>query len=216
MKNIKAQYKSKLAWLVLLIMLISSCVTTSQTHVKKNRSNRHVSTNSRLTPDTRNRLVTVAKKALGKNKLTVNGKKYKSDCSGIINAIFSAANVGISINGGVKNIYRHTKKYGQIVKNKPAPGDLIFFHNTYDKSRNGKINDWLTHIGIVEKIEPDNTIHFIHFMGYSVVRSYLNLSSPKLSYHPQTNKRINHYLRRAQGPYRAYTAAELFAGFGKL
>jgi len=44
----------------------------------------------------------------------------------------------------------------------------------------------------------------------------MDLSKPKERFHPETKQRINHILRKAQGPYRAYTAGELFAGFGRL
>jgi hypothetical protein len=77
------------------------------------------------------------------------------------------------------------------------------------------MNDALTHIGIVEKLEG-STVHFIHHLGRAIIRSRMDLSLPKSTFHPKTHARINHILRRPQGIHKAYTAAELFAAFGRL
>lgn len=169
----------------------------------------------------RTKLALIAQSALGKSKLKVGETSFRDDCSGTIRAIFAKANIGL---GGiiknyqendVKALYRYVKKYGEITQSNPRMGDLVFFHNTYDRSRNGRMNDALTHVGIVEKVE-DSTVHFIHHLGQSIIRSRMDLSRPTESFDKTTKKRINHILRKAQGSYRAYTAAELFAGFGRL
>jgi probable lipoprotein NlpC len=176
---------------------------------------------SNLSKAERQKIARIATQCLGKSQLNVGKTPFRADCSGTIRAIFAKAKVGL---GGiiknhqendVKAIYRYTQKYGKILKSDPEVGDLVFFHNTYDRSRNGHMNDALTHIGIVEKIDG-STVHFIHHFGQAIIRSRMDLKRPKTSFDPNTKKRINHVLRRAQGSHRAYTAAELFAGFGRL
>lgn len=173
-----------------------------------------------LIQEERQRLAHVAQSFIGKSKLKVGKTTFRSDCSGAIRAIFAAARLrlgGIIKNDGdndVKTIYRYVQKYGHIIKNSPEPGDLVFFHNTYDRSRNGRLNDALTHIGMVEKVEGD-LIYFVHHLGHIIIRSRMNLKAPTQSFDPKGG-RINHVLRRAQGPHKAFTAAELFAAFGRL
>lgn len=166
-------------------------------------------------------LTKTAQTFIGKSSIRVGKTSFRNDCSGAIRAIFAAAKLRLggiikfTSDNDVKTIYRYTQKYGHILKNNPLPGDLVFFNNTYDRSRNGRFNDALTHIGLVEKVEGD-TVFFIHHLGRSIIRSRMNLILPKASYDPRSNQRINHILRRAQGVHPAYTAAELFAGFGRL
>ncbi|HXW60347.1 MAG TPA: NlpC/P60 family protein [Myxococcota bacterium] len=174
-----------------------------------------------LLEEERERLAHVAHNFVGRSKLKVGKNEFRRDCSGAIRAIFAAARLrlgGIIKNNDdndVKTIYRYVQKYGHIIKNNPLPGDLVFFHNTYDRSRNGRLNDALTHIGMVEKIEGD-IVYFVHHLGQIIIRSRMNLKLPKESFDPKTGKRINHFLRRAQGRHKAFTAAELFAAFGRL
>jgi hypothetical protein len=176
---------------------------------------RKVTTNDRL------RIASFAQQALGRPSLKVGKKQFRADCSGTVRAIYTRAQVGLggiiknNAENDVKAIYRYVQKYGKVHREKPEPGELIFFHNTYDRSRNGRMNDPLTHVAIVEKVEG-TTIHFIHHLGQSIIRSRMDLSFPKATFNPINNKKINDILRRAQGKHRAYTAGELFAGFGRL
>ncbi len=199
------------------LLFASACVTTATSTRASSRP--HI--RKPLSADQRQTIVKIAQKSLGKSYIQVGKKSFRNDCSGTVRGIYSAARVGLGgvmksrSDNDVKTLYRYVRKYGQILKSKPEPGDLVFFHNTYDRSRNGRMNDALTHVGIVEKIEG-SLIHFIHHLGHSIIRSRMDLSKPALSFDPQSNKRLNHVLRRAQGPYPAFTSAQLFAGFGRL
>lgn len=174
-----------------------------------------------LNESERKRLLNAAQKALGKQRLLVGKKSYRNDCSGTIRAIFREAKIGLGgilknhQDNDVKAIYRYVQKYGKVIKENPRPGDLIFFHNTYDRNKKGMMNNALTHIGIVEKVH-EGTVHFIHHLGDLIIRSRMDLSYPHETFHPKTGARINHILRRACKGHRAYTSAELFAGFGHL
>lgn len=169
----------------------------------------------------RKKIVLVAQKNIGHKRVLVGKKRFRADCSGTIRGIFYEAKVnlgGIIKTGSdndVKMIYRFVKKYGQIKKNNPKEGDLVFFHNTYDKRRSGRLDSALTHVGLVEMVSG-GTVHFIHHMGQTIIRSKMTLDKKDLSSDPKSKQRLNHILRKAQGNFKAYNAAELFAGFGEL
>jgi hypothetical protein len=174
-----------------------------------------------LLQEERKRLAAIASSFIGKSKLLVKEQSFRPDCSGAIRAIFAQA--GLRLGGiikkeddnDVKAIYRYVYKYGRIEKSQPEAGDLVFFHNTFDRSRNGKMNNALTHIGLVEQVSGE-TVFFVHYLGQAIIRSRLNLSRPEEAFDTKTNARINHILRKATHKERAYTTAELFAGFGRL
>jgi hypothetical protein len=210
---------------LLLVTIVAGCATLSHQEKGKKKPQNYYpkALNERvsLSVQERKKIAHIAQTCIGKSHLSVGKKAFRADCSGAVRAIFAKANIGLGgvIKNGrendVKAIYRYAQKYGQILKSDPVPGDLVFFHNTYDRSRNGHMNDALTHVGIVEKVEG-TTINFIHHLGESIIRSKMDLSKPKETLDSQTKKRVNHILRKAQGRHRAYTAAELFAGFGRL
>ncbi|MDH4128802.1 MAG: CHAP domain-containing protein, partial [Spirochaetota bacterium] len=117
------------------------------------------------------KIVKVAKKLVGKRykKFHYNRKTYRGDCSGFIEFLFATQKVKIVDpaiklrgNGEAYRIYYSMKFQASTHTNKiPRQGDLVFFHNSYDKNKDGKENDPLTHIGIVENVDTDGTIHFI-------------------------------------------------------
>ncbi|MBR4985179.1 MAG: hypothetical protein IKY83_05530, partial [Proteobacteria bacterium] len=97
---------------------------------------------------------------------------------------------------------------------RPAIGDLVFFHNTVDRNRDGLWNDWHSMIGIVEAIDKDETISVLVFMTDKVERIYLNLKYPEL-YKGKKGQILNSQLRSNEGAQKG-TAAKLFAGFANL
>ena len=59
----------------------------------------------------------------------------------------------------------------------PAPGDLIFWHDTYDRNRNGRADDPFTHVGVVEYV-VDGTVLFVHRGGKAVARGAMDPARP--------------------------------------
>ena len=57
-------------------------------------------------------------------------------------------------------------------------GDLVFFDNTWDYNGDGRINDPLTHVGIVEAVETDGTIVFISRVAGAIERYRMNVTHP--------------------------------------
>ena len=168
------------------------------------------------------RLAAFASTLVGQPVATSRGKTFRSDCSGTTRAIYFSEGIsfGSSENPKKENdastIYQFTQKNGRIFQDNPLPGDLVFFDQTYDQNHDGKMNDKLSHVGVVEKILPDGTLLFVHYMGHSIIRSRMNLKYPTLQYDLATQNRLNHMLRRASKKAKGATTAQLFAGFGRL
>jgi probable lipoprotein NlpC len=212
----------KIFFFLVLMGLLSACISSQKQRIFKKSAHASAQRSFRpLNAEDRSRLSKLAQTYVGKTELSFGKHKFRPDCSGTVRAIFAHAHVFLGgvikdkNDNDVKAIYRYVKKYGKIIFTKPKAGDLVFFHNTYDRSRNGQMNDALTHIGIVEKVKG-NVVFFVHHLGQSIIRSRMDLSQPDKTMDLSGNIRLNHILRRAQGSFRAYTAAELFAGFGRL
>ncbi len=118
---------------------------------------------------------------------------------------------------GVRLIYNHIRRYGTLHRTPtPSPGDLVFFDNTWDFNGDGRLNDPLTHVGIVERIGSDGTVTFISRVASAIERYRMNLTHPHV--HKTTDGRIlNDYIRRKRSsdpPGTRHLTGELFASFG--
>jgi A/G-specific adenine glycosylase len=198
--GLSAAVKNLLSKAALLSLLLT---TISCSH--KNASIRYV---PRI-PEAPKRLdpVSYAQNLIGQPYATLDGKKYRPDCSGTVKAIYDAAGLSLGKVEGTEAIYEYIKKNGQLDMKQAQKGDLVFF-NAGDKKQ-------LAHIGFIEEIFPDNTILFIHHMSGMIIRSRMNIKSPNLQIDPRNQTRLNHILRRANQK-KGYTAGQLFAGFGRL
>jgi hypothetical protein len=171
----------------------------------------------------RTAIVRTATKLVGTKTIVSNGRRIAYDCAGVTRAIFLKhgidlydSSVADSDANGVRIIYSHIEQHGVFHKG-PAvrPGDLVFFNNTWDYNGDGKVNDLLTHVGIVERQESDGTVVFISRVAGAVERYRMNLGLPHV--HKSASGRIlNDYLRRKDVIDHAntrYLAGELFAQF---
>lgn len=124
---------------------------------------------------------------------------FRDDCSGFVEAVLHRA--GLPITGSVAMIYERAVRAGAVHHHpRPHIGDLVFFHNTYDRNNNGRQDDLNTHIGVVVDVEPDGTILLAHRGSRrAVIR--MNLDPEHLHTHRAEDGRIlNSYLKRT---YRA-------------
>lgn len=164
-----------------------------------------------------------ARSYVGHKRITSHGKKLPFDCSGLARASYMA--IGIDLmdvqhkpkENGVSSIYRYVRRHGLLYRDhSPVVGDLVFFHNTYDRNGNGRRDDQLTHIAVVESIDRDGTITIVHRVSRGILRYRMNLRFPETTRNAETKKRFNHYLRAAEGSQPAQTTAALFAGYGTV
>ncbi|NOJ79926.1 CHAP domain-containing protein [Myxococcus xanthus] len=172
--------------------------------------------------DARAKVVTTARALVGKTQVALNGRKYPSDCTGLIEGVYAQA--GVTFRGtvqpgdnGVTAMYRFARSRGRVYsEERPTPGDLVFFNETYDQNRDGRRNDGLTHVGIVENVSASGTVTVIHRVRRGVVRYRMNLERPHLRRDPKTGEVLNDMLRHP-GPNREpVLTGQLFGGYGSV
>jgi peptidoglycan DL-endopeptidase CwlO len=165
--------------------------------------------------------VQLAQSLVGKNAIVLGGKKYRDDCTGLVDGIY--AQLGVNLLGGgepgdngVTAIWRYASTHGRLFEGgRPVKGDLVFFRETYDLNRDGRVNDGLTHIGLVEKVGDDGTVRVIHRVARGVVRYKMNLQF-RDSAVDAAGGLVNDYLRVAGSQQKPQLTAQLFAGYATL
>jgi peptidoglycan DL-endopeptidase CwlO len=160
-------------------------------------------------------VVEAASGMVGAAAPSAQGRRFRADCSGYVQAVYAQAGIdlyadaGASGSNGVAIIARYVAERGGLHGRRPLPGDIVFFDGTH-----GPPGSRLTHTGIVEGVEADGTVVFLHHMQGRVVRSRMNRYAPTTHQDPDTGRIINDYLRRgSDGPR---LAGELFAGYGTV
>jgi cell wall-associated NlpC family hydrolase len=170
-------------------------------------------------PDPVQRTLSAARAELGKR-----GGREGVDCSTFVYAAYAAGGVdlyreALPRDSGVQAIRRYVRRHGRLHRRwLPAPGDLVFFDNSYDRNRNGLLDDRLTHVGIVEDVLYDGTVLVLHSTNHGVVREPMNLRRPHALKGPG-GELINAVLRRRtsrDSPRTPHFMSELFAGFGTV
>ncbi len=169
-------------------------------------------------------IVHSAAKLVGARIVEMDGRRIEYDCAGVTRAIFLKHGIDLYDSkapdqraNGVRLIHNHIRQHGSLHQG-PAvrPGDLVFFDNTWDFNHDGKANDPLTHVGIVERQDRDGTITFISRVAGAIERYHMNLGLPHV-YRTADGKILNDHLRRKDPGDRGtagYLTGELFAGFG--
>lgn len=162
-----------------------------------------------------------AQRLVGKKRIVVHGQRFGDDCTGLVRAAYSQAGVDLMKaaepgDNGVTAIWRFASRHGRIYTGgHPVAGDLVFFKETYDLNRDGRDNDGLTHVGLVETSEADGTVIVIHRVARGVVRYRMNLGYPSTATTP-SGRRVNDWLRAGGPGNKPRLTAELFAGYATL
>ena len=165
--------------------------------------------------DAGDRVARAAASFVGKTRLVVNGERYRWDCSGFVEAAYAKA--GLDYEGSSADLYDTARAGGLLDKGRiPRVGDVAFFDDTYDRNKNGRRDDPLSHAAIVEAVDAAGTITLVHHGSKGIVRIHMNLRRP----HDRTDASgavINDYLRAAKDSDRGpVLTAELFRAFGSL
>ena len=169
-------------------------------------------------------VLAAARAALGESRPELDGRPLPTDCSGFVRGLYTKAGVDLFSeakpwDNGVRAMVRWIERHGQMHRRKvPAPGDLVFFHDSYDRNGDGKLNDRFTHMGLVEEVLPDGTVQIIHATNHGIVREPMNLMRPHEAKDSQ-GREINAILRRKtaeDSPGTPRLMSELFAGFGRV
>ena len=181
-----------------------------------------LATEGTVSPDARQQAVALARRLLGKRAVSWPGQSFPDDCSGLVEGIY--ASVGMPLQGaahhgdnGVTGLYRYAQARGRIYSSgAPAPGDLVFFRDTYDQNRDGVLDDGLTHVALVESVSEDGTVAIIHRVRRGVMRYRMNLGHPQVHTDPRSGSVLNDYLRGSTGTNRPVLTAQLFVAFASL
>ncbi|MEO1266818.1 MAG: hypothetical protein AAFX99_01905 [Myxococcota bacterium] len=138
-------------------------------------------------------------------------------------AVYRINGIDLGIKPGdnaIAEIYNTVKEQGSIYHaTRPAVGDLVFFHNTFDRNTDNRNNDWYTHIGLIERVEKDGTIYVLSYLDSEVQSVVINLEHPKMAKDDRSGKAWNAKLRARTAndpPFTQYMGGELFAGFGNI
>ncbi len=168
---------------------------------------------------TGNAILRRAVELVGVKRLARISRSVPDDCSGFVRFAYSQAGIDLVRDGflagenAVSGIFRRAQSQGALHQHRPRPGDLVFFRETYDRNRDGLRNDGMTHIAIVERVEEDGTVTFIHRGSKGIARARMNPLLPTQRRAGLDGPVLNDVLRPAAKGHRAYLTGELFAGF---
>lgn len=188
-----------------------------------------------LTEAERSHVVEVARGGSGYRRLRVSRVGVIAlDCSGFVRAVYLSLGLDLFATtmegggGGVGMIRRYVEAHGRNWPVEPGPGeaayvprpgDAVYFHNTHDRNHNRRRDDLFTHVGFVDHVDDDGTIHFLHASkGVPVRMARMNFRYPHVTRDP-AGKIVNHVIRLSrhrEPPDAPRLAVELFAGFGAV
>lgn len=152
-------------------------------------------------PDLGERIVAAAQHLLG--------RPFRGDCSGFVLSLLREAGVRPALppaRSRSESLFRGGEPVAA-----PRPGHLAFFHDTYDRNRDGRRNDRFTHVALVEKVEGE-LVTLLHRGLHGIERLRMDLARPR---DPSANDRVR-IPRKADPPGTPLLAGELFAGFGAV
>ena len=131
------------------------------------------------------------------------------DCSGFVLRVYRDAGLAVRLTPArsrSESLWRAGRKVEV-----PRPGDLAFFHDTYDRNHDRRADDRFTHVAIVEAVDGSE-ITLLHRVARGVERLRMDLARPS---DPEVNDPVR-FRRRGDAPGTRYLAGELFAAFGAL
>ena len=165
-------------------------------------------------------LVEAANWAKGRRYITIDGHRFKMDCSGVIRAIYFKAGIDLAKDfnkysgGGTMRIHETLRSRGLIYRpTVPVPGDILFWDNTYDANHNGRSDDMLSHIGMVvsSNKKSGNVVYVHHNEKKGIVFEKMNLLHPD---DPAYNA-VMRSQRAKKLPGNKYLASHLYKDAGK-
>ncbi|HYQ82035.1 MAG TPA: CHAP domain-containing protein [Anaeromyxobacteraceae bacterium] len=145
----------------------------------------------------RERLVAAARSHLG--------QPWPGDCSDFVERVHAEAGLRLSAlpaRSASEGLWRASRPV-----ERPRPGDLAFFHDTFDRDRDGRRGDRFTHVALVEAVDGPR-LTLIHRGSRGIQRLSMNLAR-------RHDPAENGWLRKRKagdGPGR-FLSGELFAAF---
>lgn len=173
-------------------------------------------------PEARAKVVRAARGFIGKKRLVAKEERFADACNGLVEAAYAAAGARLEHahapgDNAVTSLFRFAQRQGRIFeKEAPEAGDLVFFRETYDQNRDGRRNDGLTHVGIVESVDAAGTVSVIHRVRRGVVRYRMNLARPDARRDAKSGAILNDYLRPPGRSAGKVLTGQLFVAYASL
>jgi hypothetical protein len=162
-------------------------------------------------------IAAAAARFVGDRSLVVDGERFRFDCSGLVEAALASA--GCAFTGSTAQLFEQAREHRVLHRRRvPTPGDVAFFDDTYDRDGDGRRNDALSHIAVVETVDAAGTITLVHVGSEGVTRFLMNLKKPD-ERHDGAGSLINSYLRarkKGDSPRTRYLSGELWVAFGSF
>jgi hypothetical protein len=153
----------------------------------------------------------------GARSIVVHGVKFRFDCSGLVEAAMASA--GLNYEGSSRDLFATARELGVLHRrHRPDVGDVAFFDDTYDKDGDGRVNDPLTHVAIVTKVDGDGTIGMVHLGSSKIMPLTMNLRDPE-THVDAAGHMLNDYLRGKSSKDTArvkHLAGELWVAFASF
>jgi len=132
------------------------------------------------------RLVQKALSLVGRTALQFEGASFSPDCSGFVLAAYYLSGIDLrkeyaqKTGNGVRRLYHIALSHRLISTGQlPVTGDVLFWDNTYDANGDGKLNDELTHTGIVVSSYSNGRVDYVHYhVSRGIVQESMNLYQP--------------------------------------
>lgn len=137
------------------------------------------------------------------------GRPFRGDCSGFVLALLRDA--GLRAELPPARSRSEALWLGGAPVEVPRPGDLAFFHDTYDRDRDGRLDDRFTHVALVEEVRGER-VTLLHRGLRGVERIRMDLGRPSDT---SSNDRLR-IPRKGEPRGTRHLAGELLGGFGAL
>ena len=152
----------------------------------------------------------------GRDKQDANRPQSIGHAARYVAAVYRLNDVSLTDEqaSSIPALYRKCRaNHAVYTEGPPAAGDLVFFHNTVDANRDGRNNDWYTHVGLVESTR-NGVVSVLSYRQGSVQSFRMSLEHAAKQRHD--GRVVNARIRPEQSddpPYTQYLAGQLFAGY---
>ena len=160
------------------------------------------------------RFAIAAKRYLEAGSLKNRRGRRSMNCTGLVQACFDTLGCDDRPKGSTRALHKWCVSEDRMVES-PEAGDLVFFDDTWDKNRDGRLNDPLTHVGIVTATNPDGRVRFVHVGSRKLKAGVLDSGRPG-DKRDRDGNTLNSPLRvrRRRDPRgTAYLAGQLLRGY---
>ena len=123
------------------------------------------------------RFAAAARRALARGNLDGPRGRRPMRCTGLVQACFDRLECEDRPKGSTRALHAWCVASDRMVE-EPAPGDLVFFDDTWDRDDDGRRNDSLTHVGVVVDIDSAGRVHFIHVGSRKIKEGVLDREHP--------------------------------------